>query len=57
MMVVEFQIEVMNLEIRQTEDARNGAGEFAETVIDSLRLQCDARLEFFAMHLCAAAYL
>lgn len=57
MMIIEFQIEVISLEIHQTEDTRDGAGDFAEAVVDSLSLQCDALLEFFAMHLQAATYL
>src|SRR5918995_5809946 len=54
--VVEFQLQVVSLQIGQYEDARDGAGELPEAIVDVLRHDRHALLELLAVDLCAAPH-
>src|SRR5215207_6525129 len=54
--VVELQLQVVSLKVGQDEDARDGAGELPESIVDVLRHDRHALLELLAMDLCAAPH-
>src|SRR5918998_3719355 len=54
--VVELQVQMMRLQVGQHEDARDGAWELPEAVVDVLRHRRDAVFELFAVDLRARAY-
>src|SRR5919112_5475569 len=49
--VVELQLQMMRLQVCQREDARDGAGELAEALVDVLGHDRHAFLELFAVNL------
>jgi hypothetical protein len=49
MAIVEFEIEMVRLEIDKAQDAWHGPGKFPKTVQGVLSLACHALLEFFAV--------
>src|SRR5215216_2064419 len=54
--VVELQFQVVSLQVGQDEDARNGAGELPEAIVDVLSHDRDALLELLAVNLGATAH-
>lgn len=53
--IVEFQIQMVCLQVGEDQDGRDGAGKLAETIENVLGLKGDARLEFVAVGPRAAA--
>ena len=53
----ELQIQMMGLEVYQTENAGNSARELSEPVVDVLGHECNTFLEFFTVGLGIAPHL
>ncbi len=54
--VVELQLQMVGLQIRKDEDARDRTGELPEAIVDVLRHRRYALLELLAVDLSAATY-